>query len=75
MRTQHLSRLMLMLFLIGPIVSCSSKPKPQAKTTPSPSPAVSITKPINKAKEAKNTVEPVGKQREQLNPEVAPTQP
>jgi type IV pilus biogenesis protein CpaD/CtpE len=75
MRTQHLPHLILMLLLIGPIASCSSKPKPQTQTTPSPSPAISITKPINKAKDAKTTVEEVGKQREQLNPETAPTQP
>jgi hypothetical protein len=29
-RTQHLPRFILMLLLIGPIASCSSKPKPQA---------------------------------------------
>jgi hypothetical protein len=75
MRTQPLLRFILMLVLIGPIASCSSKPKPQAKTTPSPSPAISITKPINKAKDAKTTVEQVGKQREQANPETAPAQP
>jgi hypothetical protein len=75
MRTQHLSRFILILLLIGPIVSCSSKPKPKAKATPSPSPAISITKPINKARDAKTTVEQVGKQREQANPETAPAQP
>jgi hypothetical protein len=75
MRIQTLFRVLLTLLLIGPIASCSSKPKPKAKATPSPSPAISITKPINKARDAKTTVEQVGKQREQANPETAPAQP
>ena len=61
--------------MIGLIASCSSKPKPQAKPAPSPSSAISITKPITKASDAKITVEQVGKQREPLNPEAPPTQP
>jgi hypothetical protein len=75
MRIQTLFRFLLTLLLIGPIASCSSKPKPKAKATPSPSPAISITKPITKAREAKATVEQVAKQREQANPETAPAQP
>ena len=75
MRIPRLTYLVFSLLVIGSIASCSSKPKPKAKTAPSPSSAISITKPINKARDAKTTVEQVGKQREQLNPEVAPTQP
>ena len=75
MRNHYLLHFVLTLLLIGPVASCSSKPKPKAKAAPSPSSAISITKPINKARDAKTTVEQIGKQREQLNPEVAPTQP
>lgn len=74
MRIPRLPHLIFSLVVIGSIASCSSKPKPKAKTAPSPSSAISITKPINKARDAKTTVEQVGKQREQLNPEAAPAQ-
>ena len=75
MRIPRLNHLLFSLLVIGSIASCNSKPKPQAKTAPSLSPAISITTPINKARDAKITVEQVGKQREQLNPEAPPTQP
>ena len=75
MRILRLTHLAFSLVMIGSIASCSSKPKPKAKTAPSSSSAISITKPINKARNAKTTVEQVGKQREQLNPEAPPTQP
>ena len=75
MRIPRLTRLVSSILVIGSIASCSSKPKPKAKTAPSPSSAISITKPINKARDAKTTVEQVGKQHEQLNPEAPPTQP
>ena len=74
MRIPRLTHLLFSLLVIGSIASCSSKPKPKAKTAPSPSSVISITKPINKARDAKTTVEQVGKQREQLNPEAAPAQ-
>ena len=75
MRILRLTHLVFSLVMIGSIASCSSKPKPKAKPAPSLSSAISITKPINKARDAKTTVEQVGKQREQLNPEAPPTQP
>ena len=75
MQISRLPHLIFSLLMIGLIASCSSKPKPQAKTAPSPSSAISITKPITKARDAKITVEQVGKQREPLNPEAPPTQP
>jgi hypothetical protein len=77
MSTKHLPRLILTVLLISPIASCGSKPKAtKVEATPSPSPAISITKPINKAKDTKTSVEQLGKQREQLNPETPePTKP
>ena len=75
MRIPRLPHLIFSLLVIGSIASCSSKPKPKANAAPSPSSTISITKPINKARDAKTTVEQVGKQREQLNPEAAPAQP
>jgi hypothetical protein len=75
MSTKHLPLLILTVLLISPIASCGSKPKAKVEATPSPSPAISITKPINKAKDTKTSVEQLGKQHEQLNPEAEPAKP
>ena len=75
MRIPYLSILILSLLVVGSVASCSSKPKPQVKITSSPSPVISITRPINKARDAKTNVEQVGKQREQINPEAEPVKP
>jgi hypothetical protein len=75
MSTKHLPLLVLTALLLSPIVSCGSKPKAKVETTPSPSPAISITKPINKAKDTKTNVEQLSKQHEQMNPEAEPAKP
>jgi hypothetical protein len=77
MSTKHLPLLILTALLISPIASCGSKPKAtKVEATASPSPAISITKPINKAKDTQTNVEQLGKQREQLNPDApAPAKP
>jgi hypothetical protein len=74
MSTKHLPILLLTVLLISPIASCGSKPK-ATKVEATPSPAISVTKPINKAKDTQTNVEQLGKQREQLNPEAAPAKP
>ncbi len=75
MSPKHLPILLLSVLLISPIASCGSQPKAKVEATPSPSPAISVTKPINKAKDTQTNVEQLGKQREQLNPEAAPAKP
>jgi hypothetical protein len=57
--------LSLVLATIALAASCTS---PKA-TKPSPTPSISITKPINKAKDTKTNVEQKSQDREKLNPE------
>ncbi len=76
MSTKHLPLLILTALLLSPIASCGSKPKAtKVEVSPSPSPAISVTKPINKAKDTGKTVEQLGKQHEQMNPEAEPAKP
>jgi type IV secretory pathway VirB10-like protein len=65
MRLKSIAHLSLALGAIAQAASCSS-PKAQP---PSPTPPISITKPINKAKDTKTNVEQKSKDREKLNPE------
>jgi type IV pilus biogenesis protein CpaD/CtpE len=69
MSTKHLPLLVLTALLLSPIAGCGSKPKAKVEATPSPSPVISVTKPINKAKDTKSSFEQLGKQHEQMNPE------
>jgi uncharacterized lipoprotein YbaY len=64
MRPQPIVYLSLVLATIA-LSACSS---PKA-TQPSPTPSISITKPINKAKDTKTNVEQKSQDREKLNPE------
>jgi hypothetical protein len=76
--TQSMSpkyRPLLAVLLLIAIAGCSGKKTPKVTASPSPSPAISITKPINKAKDTKTSVEQLGKQREQMNPEAEPAKP
>jgi hypothetical protein len=65
MRPKPIAHLGLALATIALAASCTS---PKA-VQPSPSPAISITKPINKAKDTKTNVEQQSKDRAKLNPE------
>jgi hypothetical protein len=76
MSTKYLPLLILTALLTSPIASCGSKPKAtKVEATPSPSPVISVTKPINKAKDTKSSFEQLGKQHEQMNPEAEPAKP
>jgi hypothetical protein len=65
MRPQPIAYFSLVLGTIALAASCTS---PKA-TQPSPTHSISITKPINKAKDTKSNVEQQSKDREKLNPE------
>jgi hypothetical protein len=65
MSQNSIIRFGLALTTIAIAASCTS---PKA-TKPSPTPSISITKPIDKAKDTKTNVEQQSKDREKLNPE------
>jgi hypothetical protein len=68
----RLSQVSLILLSCTILTSCASQPPTPVTATPTASPPISITKPINKAKDTSTDVQQKAKEREQLDPEKVP---